>query len=58
MIRPPLAKVRAAVLASNTIIAAAAPALPRPIGKCMEVNQLRRQLKDLSERMTALRGFL
>jgi hypothetical protein len=28
------------------------------IGTGMEVNQLRRQLKDLSERINALRGFL
>jgi len=27
-------------------------------GKVMEVNQLRRQLKDLSERIESLRGFL
>ena len=34
----------------------AAPDTPRGIG--MEVNQLRRQLKDLAERMDGLRGFL
>jgi hypothetical protein len=26
--------------------------------QAMEVNQLKRQLKDLTERMTVLRGFL
>jgi hypothetical protein len=48
------------VLASDAVIVTAAALMRarRPIGKCMEANQLRRQLKDLSDRITALRGFL
>jgi hypothetical protein len=33
-------------------------AISRPYGITMEVNQLKRQLKDLGERIASLRGFL
>jgi len=46
------------MLASDAVIILRSPLRDLPPGKPMEVNQLRRQLKDLFERMTALRGFL
>jgi hypothetical protein len=46
------------MLASDAVIVVRSPLRDLPPGKCMEANQLRRQLKDLSERITALRGFL